>query len=121
MSSERHERQQVIIHDSDGYVMDNYPVHFAGMAAFLRNDSADSTTIIVQESADGATWDLVLVSTDAAAGLPSITMVGLSFACILFTSDHKYVRIATLADNVDGVYTVLCQFPPKPREPNVVY
>lgn len=121
MSSERLEREYQVLRDSNGHVMSNYPINFAGMAALMRNDSANPVTVRVHESTDGVSWDLVLFSTPQAAGLANITMVGLSFAVILFVSNQNYVRISLVADNEDGVFVHLVQWPPKPREPAEAY
>lgn len=121
MSSERFERQYEVIHDSNGFVMSNYPISFAGMSVFMRNDSDNPTTVQIQESADGITYNLVLFSSPVASGLPSVTMAGLSFAVILFVSDQKYVKISLTAENQAGVFMHLVQWPPHPREPGVIY
>jgi len=116
MASEKIERDQFCIRDTNGEVFSNFPIHFAGASVLMRNTSNSPVTVEVHESADGTTWSLVLVSTYALAGLPSVTMVGLSFAVILFMSVQKYVRVRLTAANGDGVYCSLVQFPPKPRE-----
>lgn len=117
MSSERLERNQEVVRDSTGVVFSNYPIHFAGMCIFARNDSNNNSVIRVHESADGTTWSLVLLSTHTTAGLASVTIVGLSYQAILFTSDQKYVRISLAASNPEGVHCSLAQYPPKARIP----
>lgn len=121
MSSVRIEKDQVVLHEVTGHVLEMHPIHFAGMAVFMRNDSDDPSTIEVHESADGSTWSLVLVSTHTASGLPSVTLAGLSMQAILFVSDQKYVRIRPTVRNAEGVYTSLVQYTPAGREPATVY
>jgi len=121
MASEKFERNQEALVNNVGFVMNLYPIHFAGMAVHMRNDSANDATVEIHESADGITYNLVLFSTPTASGLPSYTMVGLSFAAILFVSNQAFVRIRIQEANNDAVYCTLSQFPPKPREPGVIY
>lgn len=121
MSSVRIERDQTVLREVIGHVLELYPIHFAGMAVFMRNDSDAPSTIEVHESADGQTWDLVLVSSHSASGLPSVTIAGLSMQAILFVSDQKYVRIRPTSRNAAGIYTSLVQYTPAGREPAVVY
>lgn len=121
MSSERLEHNQEVLVNAVGHVLSNWPIHFAGMGVYMRNDSADNATVEVYESADGTTYNLVLLSTPTASGLPSVTMVGLSFALVQFVSDQAYVRIRIQEENHDGVYCSLVQYPPKCREPGVIY
>ena len=121
MSSERLQREQLVLRNSAGYVLSEYPIHFAGATLFARNDSDNASVIQVHESPDGVVWSLVLVSTHTASGLPSVTVVGLSFQAITFVSDQKYVRLSLTADNTGGVYCSLTQYPPKAREPISVY
>jgi hypothetical protein len=121
MSSEKLERNQEVLVNGVGFIASNFPVHFAGMGVFMRNDSANDATVEIHESADGITWNLVLFSSPAASGLPSLTMVGLSFGVVLFVSDQNYIRIRIQEENHDGVYCSLVQYPPKSREPAIVY
>jgi hypothetical protein len=116
MASERVERDQFVLRGPAGEVFSNWPIHFAGASVLMRNASEQPVTVEVHESNDGTNWTLVLFSTHAAAGLLNITMVGLSFAVILFMSEQKYVRIRLTAENGDGVFCSLVQYPPKPRE-----
>jgi len=121
MSAVRIERDQIVLREVIGHVMELCPIHFAGMAVFMRNDSPDSSIIEVHESADGDTWNLVLVATHSASGLPSVTIAGLSMQAILFVSDQKYVRIRPTVRNAAGIYTSLEQYTPAGREPAVTY
>ena len=121
MSSVRLETDRIVLREVAGHVLELFPIHFAGMAAFMRNDSPDPTTIEVHESDDGINWDLVLVSTHTASGLPSVIVAGLSMQAILFVSDQRFVRIRPTTRNAGGIYTSLVQYTPAGREPAVVY
>lgn len=116
MASERIERNQGVVRDSTGDVFSNWPLHFAGAGLFMRNDSQNNCVMQVHDSDDGTTWNLVLLSTHALAGLANVTLVGLSYQVVLFTSARRYVRVSLTADNPQGVYYSLVQYPPKPRE-----
>ena len=113
MSSERIERHQEVLRGPSGFVMSNIPVHFAGMAVFMRNDSESPTTFRIHESENGTVWSIVLFSTHNNSGLASLTLAPLSFAVALFTSAEQYVRLSLSAENVAGVYASLVQYPPK--------
>jgi len=121
MSGERFERNYEVIHNSDGVVLSNWPIHFSGMCIFARNDSNDASVIRVHDSPDGTTWGLVLGSTHDNSGLLSVTIEGLSFESFLFMTREKYVRISLAANNIEGVYMHLAQWPPKPVEPATEY
>lgn len=114
MSCERVERDQLVLRDS--LVLQQYPIHFAGAALLMRNDSDQDSVLTVQESADGNTYGMVLVSTPTASGLASVTIHRQSFLVILFASGQKYVRLALTARNEAGIYASMVQYPPKARE-----
>lgn len=121
MSGERIERDQLVIRDNTGVVFSNYPIHFAGAALHMRNASNNDSVVEVHESDDGATWSVVTFSTVAAAGLLNATLSGLSYLAILFTSSSKYIRLRLKAENTDGVYASMTQYPPKARETSDEY
>jgi hypothetical protein len=108
----------------DQYTLSNYPIHFAGAALFLTadrrplaaNEAAVTHTFVVEESSDGTTWSVVLLSNHTNSGLLQGSVVGSSQAAYVFTSSAAYVRIRLLEESTQGVHIHLVQFPPRPRE-----
>jgi len=116
MAGERVERDQIVLRDPTGWVMSDVPIHFAGMAVFMRNDSNSPATFRIHESENGTVWSLVLFSTHNASALASLTIAPLSFAVALFTSAEQFVRLSLADENQAGVYCSLVQYPPKGLE-----
>jgi hypothetical protein len=111
---------KVLNEDWDGSNGDNagYPVHFAGMAAFLRNAAQTETAqVFVDESADGATWTPVLFSTPTNSGNLSVTLQPLAYELISFESSQQYVRLRLANEVEEGVYAYCVQYPPISRAP----
>jgi len=121
MSGERIERNQLVLRDTDGNIFSDYPINFAGAALLMRNDSESDSVVSVDDSADGSTWATVLLSTHSLAGQTSVTVPALSYVVILFTSASAYVRLKLAADNEEGIYASLVQYPPKAREEGSEY
>lgn len=124
MSGERAPyRQQLVVRGADSsgaVVLSNWPINFAGACILMRNDNDNPVTVMLQDSNDGTTWNLLTFSTPTAAGQLNIVLSELSFAAILFTTCRKYVRISVTAGagllTNAGVYCHICQWPPKGLE-----
>jgi len=98
---------------------DIYPVHPAGMCLAFKNESDALATISIEESEDGVAWNPVLFSTPVVAGLPSLDLVPLANAMVLFVTRMRYVRIVATPDpnaNVDkvaeGLWMWSFEYPP---------
>lgn len=120
MSSERISRDHFDVR-AEPVVFADWPINFAGAALHIRNDNANDVVFSIQDSNDGVTWNIVLFSDSATAGLISTTIDTLSFAALLFVSCRKYIRFTVAAgqkgtDVNSGVYVDLTQFPSKTRE-----
>lgn len=119
MAGERIERDQLVIRDAT--VLTRYPIHFAGAALLIRNEESEDNTIVVQESDDGITWTVVLISTHSDSGLLEATITSRSYRVILFTSAKPYVRLVPGLTEGQALYASLVQFPPKARDESTLY
>jgi len=117
MSSERLQTSYHLL--KDNLVFNDYPIHYAGATLFIRNDNDVPVTLRLQDSADGSTWNLLLFSTTAQAGLGTITVQEQAFVAIHFTTAEEFMRVSVTAPtSIDkGVFMYLAQYPPKGREP----
>ena len=97
---------------------DIYPVDLTGALLCVENDSTVNATIVIEESADGVTWNLVLFSTHSTAGNLSYTIVPRGRGAFLFVSAAKFVRFSGLDADGDpvrpGVKCWICEYWPDP-------
>ena len=106
----------------DTKVFEDWPIHFAGAAAFLFNQSPTLASVItVDESNDGTTWTPVILANLNSEVNLNITVVPLSYAVFLFTSRAKYVRFTCTASNPAGIHFHLVSWMPRSTQESDQY
>lgn len=89
------------------------PTHFGGASLHIRNPSATTVTISLQDSDDGTTWTTLPFSDIANSNMLVKLIVGLGEQTILTQTSRRYLRISYTPITPEGIFVDMSQHPPR--------